>query len=273
MKLGILAGGKDLPLVVIAHCRATNRPYFVLAFEDQTDPETTKNSDHAWVRLGAIGQSIKILKQEGVQDILMVGPMKRPSWQDIRPDAKGALWFAKLAKHAFGDDSMLKIIIDQLENEGFKVIGVEELMGTTLLAPAGKLGKYEPDEQAKKDIQHGLKALHLLGQADIGQSVIVQAGFILGVEAAEGTNELIRRCERLHRPGLGGVLVKTTKPNQDRRVDLPTIGLETVKLASRHGLRGIALREGSVQIMQRDETIQIADQTGIFIFGATDDPA
>jgi DUF1009 family protein len=266
-KLGIIAGGKDLPQEVIAHCRATGRPYFVLAFEGQTDPETVLESEHAWVRLGAIGQAIKQLKAAAVQDIVMVGPIRRPSWRELRPDTKGAIWLARLAKHAFGDDSVLRIIIDELEKEGFQVIGAEDLIGATILAPSGQLGKHAPDEQAATDIQHGMKVAHLLGEADVGQSVIVQGGIVLGVEGVEGTNELIKRCEHLHRKGPGGILVKAVKPSQDRRVDLPTIGLETVQLAYAHGLRGIAIQANSVQILQKQEAIDLANKHGLFIFG------
>lgn len=266
-KLGILAGGKDLPLEVIEHCRATQRPYFVLAFEGQTDPETTLHSDHAWVRLGAVGQAIKHLKQNHVEELVMVGPMRRPSWFEIRPDAKGAFWLARLARNAFGDDSMFRIIIDELEKEGFKVVGAEDLIGDKILAPKGPMGKLAPDEQTLADIEHGFRVARLLGQADVGQSVIIQAGIVLGVEAVEGTSELIKRCKSLHREGRGGVLIKTVKPDQDRRVDLPTIGLETLQLAHINGLRGIAVEANSVQVLQRSEAVAYADKYGLFLYG------
>ncbi len=270
-KLGIIAGGRDLPQEVIKHCRASGRPYFVLAFDGQTDPETVIDSDHAWVRLGAVGQSLKLLKQNGVEELVMVGPMKRPSWWEIRPDTKGAFWLARLAKHAFGDDSMFRIIIDELEKEGFRVIGAENLIGASILATAGPMGKITPDEQALQDIQHGTKVAHLLGQADVGQAVIVQGGIVLGVEAVEGTSELIKRCQSLHRKGPGGVLVKTVKPDQDRRVDLPTIGLETVKQAHAHGLRGIAVEANSVQVLQKREAVEYANAHGLFLYGIEND--
>jgi UDP-2,3-diacylglucosamine hydrolase len=268
-KLGIIAGGKDLPQEVINHCRETSRPYFVLAFEGQTDPAIVRGCDHAWVRLGAIGQAINILKEAAVEDIVMVGPIKRPSWSEIRPDMKGAFWLARLAKNAFGDDSLLRIIIDEIEKEGFRVIGAEDLIGQTILAPVGPLGRYSPDEKAALDIQHAVRVAKLLGDADVGQSVIIQDGIVLGVEAVEGTSELIKRCHGLHRKGPGGILVKMAKANQDRRVDLPTIGEETVRLAVAHGLRGIALEAGSVQILQRPQAIALADQHGLFLVGVS----
>ena len=272
-KLGIIAGSGDLPRKVIAHCRDQHKPYFVLAIEGQTDSITTENSEHCWIKLGSIGAAIQTLKNAGVRDILMAGPVKRPGWSDIRPDAKGALWLAKLAKNAFGDDSLFRILIELIEKEGFSVIGIETLMGQAILAPQGLMGTVDLDEAAWKDIQHAQKILKLTGEADIGQSLIIQDGVILGIEAAEGTNELIRRCQHLHRPGPGGILLKMTKPWQERRVDLPTIGIETIQLASDHGLRGIAVESGSVQILQKEECTTYADKKGLFLIGIPHDRA
>lgn len=272
-KIGIIAGSKDLPRRVITHCRALNKPYFVLAIEGQTDPITVEGSDHAWVRLGAIGQAIDVLKKAGVQDVIMAGPVKRPSWTEIRPDAKGALWVAKLAKSAFGDDSLLRIIVDLIEKEGFKVIGTEELLGQALLAQEGMLGKVKASSCDLKDIRQALEVLKIIGNADIGQSLIIQDGVILGVEAAEGTNELIKRCQSLHRAGPGGILLKIAKPIQDRRVDLPTIGLETLQIAHQNGLRGIVMEAGSVQLLQKEECIAYANVNGLFLMGIPHDYA
>lgn len=266
-KLGIIAGGKDLPKKVIDHCRAMNRPYFVLAIHGQTEPDTVINTDHAWIHIGAIGTAIDALKLASVEEIVMVGPVHRPAWHQIRPDRKGAKWLARLATNAFGDDSLLRIIIDEIENEGFRVISSEDLIGKDILASPGILGRIELDKQANKDIKHGMHVAKVIGQADIGQSIIIQDGLVLGVEAAEGTSELIKRCKSLHREGPGGILIKVAKPSQDRRVDLPTIGPETIHLAHENKLRGIAIEAGSVQILHNPEVISLADQFGLFIVG------
>lgn len=270
-KLGIIAGGKELPKEIIAHCREINRPYFVLAFEGQTDTDTVIGSDHTWIHFGEFGKAVKALKKAGVEDIVMAGSMRRPSWQELRPDMKGALWVARVAKNALGDDSMLRILIGLIEGEGFKVVGSADLIGSNILAPSGIIGSCKPDKQALKDIEHGFKTALILGQADIGQSLIIERGMILGVEAMEGTNELIKRCEALHRKGPGGVLVKVAKPMQDRRVDLPTIGIETLELAVKHGLQGVAVQANNVQIMQRKQVIEFANKQGLFVYGIADD--
>ncbi len=269
-KLGIIAGTDDLPRRIIERCRQLQRPYFVLAFKDQTDSQTVEGSDHAWVRLAAVGQALKVMRQAGVEEIVMAGGLRRPSWTELRPDRVGAKWMAKLAKYARGDDSIFRVLTSELEKEGFRVIGAEDIIGDEILAPMGPLTRQTPDQQAQADIDRGLEVAHLLGKADVGQAVVVQQGIVLGVEAIEGTNALIKRCIDLKRPGVGGVLVKIAKPNQDRRVDLPTIGPETIKLVESSGLRGIAVEAGSVQILNQAEVIRLADELGVFVTGITE---
>lgn len=266
-KLGIIAGGRDLPRELIERCRAIGRPHFVLAFKGQTDPDTVKDTDHAWVHVGAVGQALKHLRQAGVEDLVMVGPLRRPSWSELRPDAKGALWVARLTRLGFGDDSLLRIITQELEKEGFNVVGVDSLMGDDFLAPLGVMGTVEPDAIARQDVKRGVEVALALGKVDVGQAVIIQQGMVLGVEALEGTDGLIERCKALARPGAGGILVKIAKPGQERRVDLPTIGPETVESAIQAGLRGIAIEAGSVQILYRKLMLEKANQAGIFILG------
>ncbi|HEY1364341.1 MAG TPA: LpxI family protein, partial [Xanthobacteraceae bacterium] len=124
-----------------------------------------------------------------------------------------------------------------------------------------------PDAQAAADIEHGLRIARALGALDIGQAVVVQQGLVLGVEAIEGTDELLGRCAALRREGPGGVLVKTAKPGQERRADRPVIGPQTVALAAAAGLRGIAVEAGAAIVIDRDEVAAAADRAGLFVVG------
>jgi len=136
-----------------------------------------------------------------------------------------------------------------------------------LLTPEGVLGNIKPDDQAQLDITRGQQVLLCLSQADVGQSVIVQLGVVLGVEAIEGTDALINRTASLKREGPGGVLVKIAKAQQDNRFDLPTIGLDTVKACQAAGLRGIAVEAGRSLCLERDAVIAAANAAGIFVIG------
>ena len=165
-----------------------------------------------------------------------------------------------------GDDGLLSAIVDELEKEGFRVLGADQLLDAEPVRE-GPLGKISPDPQSEADIAHGMHVARAIGALDIGQAVVVQQGLVLGVEAIEGTDELLLRCGALRREGPGGVLVKVEKPGQERRADRPTIGPRTAALAAEAGLSGIAIEAETTIVLDRDEVIRIADRAGLFVVG------
>lgn len=267
-KLGIIAGRGDLPIRLIEACRATGREMFVLAVKNQTDEAVVADVPHNWIRLGAGGEGLKLLHQARVEDLVFAGKFKRPSLAAMRPDARTAKFFAKAGRAAWGDDGLLSAMVKELEEEGFRIVGPDDIV-TDLLAPSGTFGTVEPDQAALDDISRGISVARALGGADVGQAVVVQEGMVLGVEAAEGTDRLIARCKVLQRQGPGGVLVKIKKPDQERRIDLPAIGLDTVRAVADAGLRGIAVEAGGSLVIDRARVTEAADAAGLFIIGVT----
>jgi DUF1009 family protein len=265
-KLGIIAGSGALPRKLVEKCRRTGRECFVLAFEGETDPACVDGVDHLWSRLGAAAKNFAALHEAGVHELVMAGGIRRPSLAGLRPDWRAAQFFARIGLRALGDDGLLSAVIKELEREGFTLVGVDKVLDDAL-APDGAFGQHRPDAQAMADIEHGFRVAAALGALDIGQAVIVQQGMVLGVEAIEGTDQLIRRCAGLRREGLGGVLVKAKKPEQERRADLPTIGPDTVEAAHAAGLRGIAVEAWSTLVIEREAATALADRLGLFIFG------
>ncbi|MEE9194431.1 MAG: UDP-2,3-diacylglucosamine diphosphatase LpxI [Alphaproteobacteria bacterium] len=265
-KLGILAGGGELPARLVETCRATGREVFVLAFEGQTDPATVVGVDHAWTRLGLMGSALKTLRQAGVTELVLVGAIERPRLSELRVDFRGLQFLAKLRPDSLGDDGLLRAVIGALEEGGFRVLGIDEIL-EDLIAPAGPYGALVPDEQAERDIARGIVAAKALGAKDEGQAVVVQQDVVLGVETAEGTDALLRRCADLRRAGPGGVLVKIRKPQQETRVDLPTIGPQTVTGAAAAGLGGIAVEAGGTLVVDRPVVARKADAAGLFVIG------
>ena len=265
-KLGILAGSGELPLRVIDACRAAGRPVFVLGFSGAADPERFREVPHATIRLGAAAEGLRILRENGVEELVMAGPVRRPSLASLMPDWRAAKFFARIGLRALGDDGLLSAIIKELEIEGFRVVGVDSVLGG-LIAPKGPIGRIEPDQQAKLDIARGLDVVRALGALDVGQAAVVQQGIVLGVEAVDGTDALIARACELRREGPGGVLVKLVKPGQERRADLPTIGIRTVEACARAGLRGIAVEAGASLIVDRAAVAAAADAAGLFVIG------
>lgn len=256
-----------LPAAVIQAAIGHGRDVFVLGFEGETDPALIADYDHAWVKLGAVGRTIKLLHEQSVDDVVMIGAINRPSLGDLKPDLRGMQLLAKLGlKAAIGDDQLLSTVVRELEGEGFRVVGADEII-KPMLAPKGLLTTASPNERAQLDIELGFNVAMRIGELDIGQAVIVQDRRVLGVEAIEGTDALIRRVAALKPEGSGGVLIKVKKPNQDRRADLPTVGDRTVAGAIDAGLEGIAVQAGHCLLVNRPSMIGKADDAGLFITG------
>ena len=266
-KLGIIAGGGILPQLLINHCIKTNRDYFVIAIENNADKALfTPDMPHKWIRIGQAGTGFKAMAEAKVEDVVMIGTIHRPSLSDLVPDLRTAAFFAKIGLKSIGDDGILRAVIKEIESENIRVVGIHEVM-PDLLVKNGILTKNKPDKQAEADIERGIEVALTLGRLDVGQSVIVQQGLVLGVEGIEGTDKLIERCGTYQRKGVGGILVKLRKPQQDMRIDLPTIGSTTIENLHQAGMRGIAVHAGNALIVNEPEVIALADKYGIFIKG------
>ncbi|OFX11330.1 MAG: UDP-2,3-diacylglucosamine pyrophosphatase, partial [Alphaproteobacteria bacterium RIFOXYD12_FULL_60_8] len=187
--LGILAGSGELPGRIIEACRSSGRGVFVVAFAGQADSPLIEDTPHTRVRLGAIGAWLSWLKEQKVEELVMAGPLRRPGLADLRPDLKGIALLAKTGALALGDDGLLKACIRELENEGFRVVGIDAVL-EDIVAPLGTYGARQPDEQALADIHRGREVAKGLGALDVGQAVVVQQGIVLAVEAIEGTAQM-----------------------------------------------------------------------------------
>ncbi len=270
--LGIVAGGGSLPRRLVEVCQASGRGAFVIAIENHTDPATVEGANHLWIRMGQSEKAVQALKEAGVKDLVLVGAVKRPSMTELRPDRKTFKFLAKIGFNSLGDDGLLGAVVKGLEDEGFTLRGIEEFVHD-LLAAEGCFGRNEPDETAWRDIQRGIEVVRAMGAADVGQATVIQDGLVLGVEALEGTDALLARCGPLRRAGPGGVLVKLSKPGQERRADLPTIGVKTVEGAAAAGLRGIAVEAGGTLVVDLPAVVAAADRNGLFIIGISREAA
>ena len=268
-KLGIICGGGDLPEKIISWCKKINRPYFALAIKDNADEKYfDENVNHTWIRIGQAGTGFKRLKDEGVKEIVLIGTIKRPTLSDLVPDLRTAAFFAKLGAKALGDDGILRAVVKEIEEEKMKVVGIQEVI-PDLLAPLGVLTKEKPNKEDNEDIKRGIEVGTVLGRLDVGQSVVIQQGLVLGVEGIEGTDKLIIRCNDYKRKGKAPILVKLRKPEQDMRIDLPTIGVKTVENAHNSGFKGIAVHAGNTLVVNQEEVIKLANKYKMFIVGIT----
>ncbi len=265
-KLGIVAGGGILPGFLAQTAMQQGREVLILAIEDHADPQVVEAFPHTWIRLGAFSNALEQCRLNKVEEIVMAGPVSRPSLTQLRPDAR-ALKF--LAKGVFkqGDDGLLSAIVSALETEeGFRILAIQDIAGG-MLARTGVLGSHHPDDRDMADIGRGVEVLTAMGAADVGQAVVVQDGLLLGVEAIEGTDALIARAAGLRRDGRGPVLVKMPKSAQDHRVDLPTIGPATIEACTRGGFAGVAVGSGKCLLVDEKRVVELADVGGMFVLG------
>lgn len=256
-KLGIVAGGGILPQKLQSFCTVHGIDTYVIGFEGHADPAIASRL----MRIGEAGAIISAFRDKGYNDLVLIGSVKRPKFTEMRPDLRTAAFFAKLGLRALGDDGLLKAVRAELEGEGFKIHGIHEIMDD-LLMPAAVLTKVTPSDDAYEHIHGGLMESRHIGKKDIGQSVVVLGDELIGTENDSGTNALIKRAAQK-----GAILVKSSKPQQDRKLDMPTIGSETVKLCASLGYAGIAAEAGGVLIADREEMIAAADEAGLFVVG------
>jgi len=269
--LGILAGGGVLPRLLIQSCAAQGRAVFVVAFKGQCDADTVAGVDHAWVRLGAAGTSIQVLKDHGVRDLVMAGHIRRPSMAALRPDVRALAFLAGGVLNK-GDDGLLRTIMSGLErDEGFRLFGAHELCPDLLAAP-GALAHRQPDPGDRVDIDIAVRGALDLGAADKGQAAVAVNGQLVAVEGPDGTDAMLAGLAGVAQPGTdkqtrAGVLAKMSKPGQDRRADLPTIGQKTIENAHAAGLKGVVVEAGGAIIVDRDAVRKSADDLGLFVVG------
>ena len=271
--LGIIAGSGKLPLAVAEAARNGGRNVFVLALEGMASPDEVSLFPHGWASLGEIGKAIKLLKQAGCSELTMAGKVPRPEFTKLKLDARGALALPRVIAAAMkGDDALHRTMMLIFEREGMRVIGPDEA-ARDLLAPFGPIGRLEPTQDEDADILQGIRVALGLGALDVGQAAVVCQGLVLAVEAAEGTDAMLGRVASLPEALRGtsenrrGVLVKAAKPHQERRMDLPAIGVRTVELASEAHLSGIAVEGGGALIVNRAAVADTADRLGVFVYG------
>lgn len=266
-RLGIIAGGGALPRRLAEAGSAAGLRPFLIGIAGAVEPETLARHEHVQVDIAAVGGLLDALRAAGCTDVVFAGKLKRPAFAALRPDWRGLKLMPRvIAAARKGDDALLSTLVAYLEEEGFRVLGADDVL-TDLIAPLGLIGALAPTAGESSDIERAAYVALTLGRLDIGQAVIVRDGQVLGVEAAEGTDALIERCGRLQPPGRGGVLAKLAKPGQERRVDLPTVGVNTVEQAAAAGLAGIAVEAGGALILDRTAVAATADRAGLFVVG------
>jgi DUF1009 family protein len=258
--IGLIAGNKDLPLLVAEKARELGRPLAVAAFEGEANPRLANLAeDFVWLKLGRLAALADFFQAAGVRDLVMIGGLSRESLFSYEPDEAAEALMATLDD--YHTDKILRAVCRWLEERGLRVRAAAELL-PELLTPPGLLTSLAPGESLMADLRVAWRVAKELGRMDVGQCAVVSDRITLAVEAAEGTDEAVRRGAGLADKPVA--VAKVVKPGQDYRLDPPVIGPETIRAMAETGRVGALVIDASqVLIVNRAETIRLADESGL----------
>lgn len=263
--IGIIAGTGDLPKIIASDAKARGFKVITIALENLASSDLNNISDKIkWINVGKLGELIDTLKEFGVKEAIMAGKVSKTLLykSKITPDLRAVKLLFSLKDKS--DDSILNAITKELEKEGICVINTA-IFSPHLLTPEGVLTEDPPTMDEWKDIEFGWTIAKEIGRLDIGQTVVVKGQAVMAVEAIEGTDEAILRGGRLS--GEGAVVIKVSKPHQDMRLDVPVIGINTLKSMIEVRARVIAIEAHKSMIIDRERLTKEAEESGISVVG------
>ena len=262
--IGIISGGGTLPLFIGRNLIKKKYRVVFFVIEEFYNNETYKDLEVNIINLKSAKKIIELLKSQDIKNIIMAGNINRPSLSDLSFDYQTFKLAKNLLLKNTGDNDLLVSIKNFFVDNGFKYFDWIKHC-SDLFANKDYLTLKKPSNMAKKNLNKALSIFKIYGKLDLGQSVIVQNQIILGLEAIEGTDNLIIRCKELKKSGDKGILVKFSKYKQSKILDVPTIGEKTIKLLKENDYEGVFLEKNYCLILDKEKTIDLADKNNIFI--------
>ena len=262
-KVALFAGALSLPFLTRDALRKRGWEVFVIGLKNFYDPKL--NPDLV-IRLGAGGTAARECKKRGISKLVFVGALGHVNLSDIRPDLWSISVLLSVLKHQKGYDSMAVAFNKALEKRGYEIVAAQDLAPELTFEKPGIYTKTKPSKSDMANIKRAIDVSHVIGTEDIGASVVVD-NQVIAVEAAEGTARMLDRVVemRKNRRKTGGVFAKMTKPGQDLRIDIPAIGLDTVRAVANAKLHGIIVNAKTCFVIDRDAVIDAANKAKIFI--------
>ena len=265
--IGVLAGNGDLPKLIANNCQE-NSIKSVFAFID-IRPNFNLDNPYITTSIGQVGKILKFFKKQQVTHIILAGGVKKPNFYKLKVDFRGGILLSKILKNKLlGDNALLTTIISYLEKFKYEIISVNKFLPNLHLS-IGYNNNIEFNKKLNTDIDLGIELINNLAPFDIGQAVIIQNNRVIAIEAAEGTDQMIIRCKNLidQNPNQPAILVKLKKTSQDNRVDLPTVGVKTIKNLISSNVRGIILDAKNTIVINKEKVIKYSEENNIFIYG------
>ena len=269
MKLGLLAGAGEFPIVFARAAQRAGHQVFGLGVAGMASPDLAEACDEfRFAPLARMGRSIRLLKKARVDRVIMAGKIEKTvlfhpfRWLRLLPDWRTIHMWYRFARENKKDDTILLAVIREFELDGL-IFDSALNYAPELLVKHGFLTQRRPTPSQWKDIRFGWDLAREMGRLDVGQTVVVNDTAVIAVEAIEGTDRCIRRAGELCRRGF--TVVKVAKPRQDLRFDVPTIGVETIKTMHEAGGKVLAVEAGMTIILKPEEVAEVADKLGIAI--------
>jgi DUF1009 family protein len=261
-RIGLIAGSGRFPVLFAETARRRGVEVVAVAHRSETAPELEGVvAETVWIYPGELEAMIATFKRAGVRRAVMVGGIAKPRlFSELRPDARALAVIQRVGQ--LRDDLVLRAVAAELESEGIAIVESTTFLGE-IVPTAGVLGALAPDDAQWNDIRFGFRAAKVIGQFDIGQSVVVRLGAVVAVEGIEGTDATIRRAGQLANGDI--TVVKVCKPTQDTRFDLPAVGPGTVRTLAEVRGRVLAIEADRTITLDREEMVALADAAGIAI--------
>ena len=267
-KVIVLCGSGELPSLIKKKLITKQSESYFISFLKNKLPVKIGDKNHKTINLGKIITELKKLKSFGYKHIILAGSISRPSLSEISPDINTIKLIPEFTKTLIqgGDNNLLKFAITKLEKIGFKILKLNTILPECFLG-TGDQSKKKTPKSVIADIWKGKKILFAKSRFDIGQSIIIQRGTVVGIEAIQGTDNLIRQSHKFLKKGSDAILIKLLKNNQDLRADIPAIGLKTVKNCKKYGISGIAFSAHRTVFINKEKVIEFCNYNKLFLYG------
>jgi len=264
--IAIFAGRGQMPQILIDDCLKRKRKFIIFLLKSEIYEIDYAQYNPFQIAYGEVEKFLKILHDNKIQHLVFIGGVTKPNFSALKVDKKGALLLAKIiANKILGDDAVLRTVINFFEKEGLKILRIDQLLDC-VFSTKGSQSILIPSHQDIIDIDLGIKAIKHFAKFDIGQAVVVAQKQIIAVEAQEGTDEMIKRCQNLRGDFTkNAILIKMKKPQQIDKADLPTIGIDTIKLCVESNIKGIVIQANSTLVLNKDEVIKMTNNHQMFL--------
>jgi len=257
--IGLFLGDTDFSDAVVQKIKKLNKKYFIIDFSKNNKFKKDINSHR--ISIGKFGKIIRLIKEKKSNKVLFAGKIVKPKFSTLRLDLKGVYYMPSILKAAkLGDAAIIKAIIKILDNENIKVIS-SIFFNQELTVKSGNYTKLKPNRSDSNSIKKGISYFDKLNNLDHIQAVIVKDNTILAIEDRQGTKKMLSKLNKKSE----GILIKLPKKKQDLRMDLPTIGLQTLKDCKKYGLKGIVLKSKKNIFLDKAKCISFANENKIFI--------